>query len=125
MSYTPVELRHVRFPRSLFRGYSRSAVDELPPPHPTELTYLLNPRAHMSSGKTLAQIAHAATAAAQRPGLCDDWVAQGCPGRILIPTSKIFGALCGSSGLAAEVVDAGLTEVPPGTVTVLALPPSD
>jgi DivIVA domain-containing protein len=29
MAYTPVELRHVHFPRSLFRGYSRRAVDEL------------------------------------------------------------------------------------------------
>ena len=31
MAYTPVELRHVQFPRSLFRGYSRRAVDELLP----------------------------------------------------------------------------------------------
>src|SRR5215208_431131 len=31
MAYTPVELRHVKFPRSLFRGYSRRAVDELLP----------------------------------------------------------------------------------------------
>jgi cell division initiation protein len=31
MAYTPVELRHVRFPRSVFRGYSRRAVDELLP----------------------------------------------------------------------------------------------
>jgi cell division initiation protein len=29
MAYTPVELRHVRFPRSLFRGYRRGSVDEL------------------------------------------------------------------------------------------------
>jgi cell division initiation protein len=31
MGYTPVELRHVQFPRSVFRGYSRRAVDELLP----------------------------------------------------------------------------------------------
>jgi cell division initiation protein len=29
MPSTPVELRHVRFPRTLFRGYNRGAVDEV------------------------------------------------------------------------------------------------
>jgi len=29
MAYTPVELRHVRFPRSLLRGYRSGSVDEL------------------------------------------------------------------------------------------------
>ena len=99
------------------------SVEELPPPHPTELTYLLNPRLTMSSGKTLAQIAHAATAAAGDPRLAG-WVDDGCPGRVLQPTSAVFDVLCGSDRLVAEVVDAGLTEVPPGTVTVVALPPS-
>jgi hypothetical protein len=99
-------------------------VDELPPPHPTELTYLLNPRLEMSSGKTLAQIAHAATIAAERPELQDTWVRDGCPGRVLVPSPSLFDELCGFPGLAAEVVDAGLTEVPAGTVTVLALPPA-
>ncbi|MGH2969897.1 MAG: hypothetical protein ACRDK0_12650, partial [Solirubrobacteraceae bacterium] len=46
------------------------------------LTYVLNPRLGMSSGKVAAQAAHAA------------------------------------------VIAAGLTEVPPGTVTVVALPPA-
>jgi Peptidyl-tRNA hydrolase PTH2 len=98
-------------------------VEEVPRRHPTELTYLLNPRLTMSSGKTLAQIAHAATAAADDARLAG-WVEAGCPGRVLQPTARIFDALCGSDALAAEVVDAGLTEVPPGTVTVVALPPS-
>jgi peptidyl-tRNA hydrolase len=87
------------------------------------LTYVLNPRLEMSSGKTLAQIAHAATMSARAPGL-DGWVAAGCPARVVVPTTAAFRELCGSPGLAAEVVDAGLTEVPPGTVTVLALAPA-
>jgi hypothetical protein len=99
------------------------ATDTTPEPLPDQLTYLLNPQLEMSSGKTLAQIAHAATMAAARPEH-ERWVQNGCPARVLVPTSRIFGALCGTDGLAAEVVDAGLTEVPPGTVTVLALPPS-
>jgi peptidyl-tRNA hydrolase PTH2 len=98
------------------------AADE-PQPAPDRVTYLLNPRLSMSTGKTIAQIAHAATAAAQEPRL-HGWVLAGCPGRVLIPTSRSFDALCGSPGLAAEVIDAGLTEVPPGTVTVLALAPT-
>src|ERR671923_682239 len=36
------------------------------PPRPGAVTYLLNPDAPMSSGKTLAQIAHAAVMAADR-----------------------------------------------------------
>jgi hypothetical protein len=98
------------------------AEDE-PAPVPERLTYVLNPRLEMSSGKTLAQIAHAATGAADRPELAG-WVAAGCPARVVVPSAAAFGRLCGSGALAAEVVDAGLTEVAAGTVTVLALPPA-
>jgi peptidyl-tRNA hydrolase len=93
-----------------------------PQPVAHRVTYLLNPRLEMSSGKTLAQIAHAATGAAQQPDL-RGWVKDGCPARVVLPTQRAFDRRCGSPDLAAEVVDAGLTEVPPGTVTVLALRP--
>ena len=84
------------------------------------LTYLVNPRLEMSSGKTLAQIAHAAVMAAdEHPG----WVGAGCPASVLKPPEDRFDDMCGSQHLAAKVEDAGLTEVPPGTVTVLALAP--
>jgi hypothetical protein len=86
------------------------------------VTYLLNPAARMSSGKTLAQIAHAAVMAADG-GRLEDWVAAGCPGRVLAPSRGDFAAARERPDLAARVVDAGLTEVPPGTVTVVALPP--
>ena len=92
------------------------------PPVPGAVTYLLNPAAPMSSGKTLAQIAHAAVIAADG-GALEDWVAAGCPGRVLAPSPTAFRAAAGRSDLAARVADAGLTEVAPGTVTVVALPP--
>jgi peptidyl-tRNA hydrolase len=86
------------------------------------ITYLVNPRLEMSSGKTLAQIAHAAVMAADT-GALEDWVAAGCPAQVAAPAQRAFDALCDSHALAARVVDGGLTEVAPGTVTVLALPP--
>src|SRR5688572_21182871 len=102
-----------------------SALDPPPDraaPHPERVTYVVNPRLEMSSGKTLAQIAHAAVIAADGGGL-EAWVAAGCPAQVAAPAQAAFDALCTSDGLAAKVVDAGLTEVAPGTVTVLALPP--
>ena len=86
------------------------------------LTYLVTPHATMSSGKVLAQVAHAAVLAAP---VHEAWAAAGCPGRVLAPGPATFDVLCAlpRDDVAARVEDAGLTEVPPGTVTVLALPP--
>jgi hypothetical protein len=102
-----------------------SALDALPDtiePDPARVAYLVNPRLEMSSGKTLAQIGHAAVMAADT-GALEDWVAAGCPAQVAAPPRGAFDALCSSDALAARVVDGGLTEVAPGTVTVLALPP--
>jgi peptidyl-tRNA hydrolase len=97
-----------------------------PPPEPADqpggLTYLVNPRLEMSSGKTLAQIAHAAVMAADT-GKLEEWVARGCPAQVVRPEQASFDSLCDSPDLAARVEDAGLTEVPPGTITVIALSP--
>lgn len=92
-----------------------------PPPdnyEPGKLAYLLNPRLEMSSGKALAQIAHAAVMAAERDPA---WADAGCPAQVARPSQRQFDARCDAPDLLARVVDAGLTEVPPGTVTVLAL----
>jgi peptidyl-tRNA hydrolase len=90
------------------------------PPRSGTLTYLLNPDAPMSSGKTLAQIAHAAVMAADS-GRFETWVEAGCPARVLAPSREEFGAAAARDDLAACVADTGLTEVAPGTVTVVAV----
>jgi peptidyl-tRNA hydrolase len=100
---------------------------ELEPPPETAtpgegVTYLINPALAMSSGKTIAQVAHAAVMAADS-GRLEDWVAAGCPAQVLRPPPDVYDAACRRDDLAARVVDAGLTEVAPGTVTVLALAP--
>jgi peptidyl-tRNA hydrolase len=89
------------------------------------ITYIINPSLSMSTGKTMAQVAHAATMSAATCTL-ESWVDAGCPGRVAVPTSqRLFDALCaGNAQLSAKVQDAGLTEVPPGTITVLAIPPA-
>ena len=87
-------------------------------PRPGEVTYVLNPELEMSSGKVVAQVAHAAVMAADA---LPAWAAAGAPGRLVAPRG--FAELAAREDLAARVVDAGLTEVAPGTVTVLALPP--
>jgi hypothetical protein len=86
------------------------------------VTYLLNPAARMSSGKTVAQVAHAAVMAADT-GALEDWVADGCPGHLIAPDAAEFEAASSRDDVVARVVDAGLTEVPAGTVTVVACAP--
>ena len=89
---------------------------------PPGMTYVLNPDAPMSSGKTLAQIAHAAVMASDS-GRFEAWVEAGCPARVLAPSAGEFAAAAARDDLAAALADAGLTEVAPGTVTVVALAP--
>ena len=84
-----------------------------------ELVYVVNPRCAMSSGKVIAQVAHAAVMAAER---LPRWTPSAA--RAVCPDESVFDELCAREDLAARVVDAGLTEVPPGTVTVLALGPA-
>jgi peptidyl-tRNA hydrolase len=114
-----------RSERSPLLEKMQAMTSELAPPpagapdgHPG-LAYVLNPRIEMSSGKALAQIAHAAVMAADT-GTLEPWVAAGCPASVVRPSAGAFAELCRSPDLVAKVEDAGLTEVPPGTITVLA-----
>jgi peptidyl-tRNA hydrolase len=84
---------------------------ELEPPPATSdaaLVYALNPAIEMSSGKTLAQIAHAAV-------MADALGHDISHARVIAPERFDL------PGCVAEVRDAGLTEVPPGTITVRVL----
>jgi hypothetical protein len=90
-----------------------------PPSEPAPgLNYVLNPRCPMSSGKVLAQVAHAAVMAAEA---LPEWAGAGCPAHLVAPGEQSFAELEHSGEGVARVVDAGLTEVPPGTVTVIAV----
>jgi hypothetical protein len=120
----PPRRRSARGPL-LERLQAMSSTLDPPPDHLDDdrggaLTYALNPEARMSSGKTVAQIAHAAVMAGDT-GALEDWVAAGCPARVVAPDGRTFAALTARTDCVARVVDAGLTEVPPGTVTVVAL----
>ncbi|WP_324909212.1 peptidyl-tRNA hydrolase [Baekduia sp.] len=97
-------------------------VEDVPPAGDSDrLVYVINPKIEMSTGKTMAQVAHAATGAAAT-GRVEPWVAKGCPARVVVPkTGRAFDELCAGDRLVAKVEDAGLTEVPPGTITVLAI----
>ena len=78
---------------------------EAPDTADADVVYALNPDITMSSGKTLAQIAHAAV-------MADD---------LGLDITRARVARDGRGRCVAEVRDAGLTEVPPGTITVRVL----
>jgi hypothetical protein len=113
-------------PRGSLLGRLQAMSGELAPPPSgppgEQFTYVLNPAAAMSSGKTLAQIGHAAVMAADT-GELEDWVGSGCPARVIAPDAAGFAAAEASGRCVARVVDAGITELPPGTLTVVALRP--
>jgi hypothetical protein len=80
-------------------------LEDPPDTQDADVVYALNPDISMSSGKTLAQIAHAAV-------MADD---------LGLDVTRARVARGGEGRCVAEVRDAGLTEVPPGTITVRVL----
>jgi peptidyl-tRNA hydrolase len=92
------------------------------------LRYVVRPGVLRTTGKAMAQAGHAAVMAADRlgPRYPDDfaaWRAAGCPGEVRQADLPHWAALR-ESPLSVVVADAGLTQVAPGTETVLAVAPT-
>jgi peptidyl-tRNA hydrolase len=106
-----------------------------PTPQPAReaiaLTYVLNSYLGLSQGKAMAQAGHGALMCADDPRLGDGgpravdwgaWVQAGRPARVIEADPDRFAAFRQAGG-GAVVRDAGFTQVAPGTVTVICLPP--
>jgi peptidyl-tRNA hydrolase len=102
-----------------------------PPPAATALTYVLAAELGLSQGKAMAQAGHGALMCADDPRLGDRgpragawsaWDAGGRLARVIEADPARFAAF--RDGRAGAVVrDAGFTQVTPGTVTLVCLPP--
>jgi peptidyl-tRNA hydrolase len=91
------------------------------------LVYVVRPGVLRTTGKAMAQAGHAALMAADRlgprhPEAFAAWRAGGAPGEVREVDEARWAALREAAD-AVVVADAGLTQVQPGTETVLALPP--
>ena len=85
----------------------------------------------MSTGKLAAQVAHASVTALQRAkreekGWADAWLAEGQKKVVVVVASeRELQKKAMEVGVPGELVqDAGLTELPPGTVTALGVGPA-
>mgnify|MGYP005854044307 CR=1 FL=1 len=88
----------------------------------------------LSPGKMAVQVAHAAVscalrAKAKKPRLFNDWLSEG-QRKIVVRVDDLkaleeIRKKASSEGMVTEmIVDAGLTEVPPGTVTCVGIGPA-
>lgn len=124
-------LRHLQ---ALSRPLSELKFEAVSPSGEPAALVALNPELAMSSGKAAAQVAHAALMAVDAPehlGAGSDWTevlaaweAAGCP--IEMVTASPVGWAAGLAELpCVAVTDSGLTEVTPGSRTVLLVRPGN
>jgi peptidyl-tRNA hydrolase len=94
------------------------------PPEGPAVVYVIRPGVVKTLGKAMAQAGHAAQLVAESMGsdLAVAWREAGRPGEVRAAGDEAWGPLKACRG-AVAVADAGLTQVAPGTETVLALPP--
>jgi peptidyl-tRNA hydrolase len=91
------------------------------------MTYVVRPGVLRTTGKAMAQAGHAALMCADRlgprhPDAFAAWRAAGMPGEVRVADLPRWAALR-ESPLSVVVADAGLTQVEPGTETVIAVAP--
>lgn len=119
--YPPVPVDD--WPRELARlqvGGTNLDDPEPPPPPPTGLAVvLLSPHAQMTTGKAMAQAAHAAQLGfrAMPPAARDGWRAQGFPLAVRDASPVQWRAAVEAGN--PVVHDGGFTEVEPGTATAV------
>ena len=110
-----------------FTDAPRPAVE---PPAPTApaLVYVLRPGVLRSMGKAMAQAGHAALMCVDRvrghDGELQRWRADGMPGDVRLADDVAWSRIQAEVEGVVVVRDGGLTQVAPGTETVLALAPS-
>lgn len=87
-------------------------------------TIFINSTLAMTLGKAAAQVGHASMlyAAALPVDAAREWAQQGFPLNVREVDADAFAKACQASG-AVPVRDAGFTEVAPGSITVVAVPP--
>jgi peptidyl-tRNA hydrolase len=95
--------------------------EEPPPPEGLHLVYTVRPGVLRTAGKAMAQAGHAALMAADAldPEAVSAWRAAGCPGEVEEVDDETWASRRAAPD-AVVVADAGLTQVEPGTETVIA-----
>jgi peptidyl-tRNA hydrolase len=106
---------------------ARGADTPLPAEDEVPLRYVIRPGVLRTAGKAMAQAGHAALMCADRlgprhPDAFAAWRAAGAPGEVRVADLPRWAALR-ESPLSVVVADAGLTQVAPGTETVIAVAP--
>ena len=106
---------------------AKAPAEPPPPPDGPALVYVVRPAVMKTAGKAMAQAGHAALLAAdalgpRHPEAFAAWREAGCPGEVRRADEGCWDELKRAHG-AVAVTDAGLTQVAPGTETVLALAP--
>jgi PTH2 family peptidyl-tRNA hydrolase len=126
----PPRLRSASEPElTALRPYTDGPRPKEEPPEPTRpaLTYVVRPGVLRTTGKAMAQAGHAALMAADRLGARHSaafaaWREAGAPGDVRVADLPHWAALRESPD-SVVVADAGLTQVEPGTETVIGVAP--